>query len=93
MCLFISRRAERVLPGRRVPRHRRVLGTGADRLRVAVWVQRPTQEDQPEAQRHDARCAKLTVQAGSVQLACGCVAPLAVQVKVCKNVSVLKRFQ
>lgn len=47
--------AERVLPGRRVPRHHRVVGTGADRLRVAVRLQRPTQEDEPEAQRHDAR--------------------------------------
>ncbi|MEQ2205506.1 hypothetical protein XENOCAPTIV_001134, partial [Xenoophorus captivus] len=46
----------RFLPGRCVPRHRRVVGACTHRLRLAFGLQWPAQKTQPEAQRHDARC-------------------------------------
>lgn len=47
--LFFFLSPERVFPGRCVPRHDGVVGAGADCLRLALWLQRPTQKDEPEA--------------------------------------------
>lgn len=52
---FDSWCAERVFPGRLVSRHGGLLGAGTDYFCLAVWIQRPTQKDEPQAERHDTR--------------------------------------